>query len=103
MSHKPKNHIPDFDKTLEAYADAYLVDLHQYSPYHFRLMDGGYVVLDCWTTGRYYIMITDYAAMTDGNIIERGGEKGQLPRDTKKLIKFLNEIFFPEGELNENI
>jgi hypothetical protein len=55
-------------------------------------MDGGYTVLDVWTTGRYYVVTTDYLELFDGNVVERGGEKGQIPLD--KLWGFLDTLFF---------
>lgn len=94
---KPKNHIPGLAEKLQVYTDNRLLDMHQYSPYHARIMDGGFVVLDIWTTGRYFILTTDYAVMTDENIIERGGEKGSIPiGSVEDLESFLDLIFFPE-------
>ena len=93
---KPKNHIPGFGERLAAYAEENLLELHQYSPYHFRLMDSGYVVVDAWTTGRYYVVTTDYLALAGGGV-ERGGEKGSLPVD--KLEEYLDGIFFARGEV----
>lgn len=90
---KPKNHIPGIVETLRDYASKRMLDFHQYSPYHMRIMDGGYVVVDVWTTGRYFIVMTDYAEMTDNNIVERQGEKGQLP--VNDIENFLDKIFFP--------
>lgn len=90
---KPKNHIPGIGEKLAAYAQMRMLDFHQYSPYHMRIMDGGFVVLDVWTTGRYFIVMTDYNEMTDGNEVERGGEKGQIPIDN--ITKFLDGIFYP--------
>lgn len=92
MSRKPKNHIKGLLDSLASYAEENSLQFNQYSPYHMRLMDGGYTVLDAWTTGRYYVLTTDYLALTDGNIGERGGEKGQLPID--KLEGFLDNLFF---------
>lgn len=94
---KPKNHIPGFIEKIDAYAEVRGLDVHHYSPYHMRLMDGGYVVVDVWTTGRYFIMMTDYLALTDGNEVERGGEVGQLPLT---FDKFLDGVFYP-GESEE--
>lgn len=96
MSRKQKNHIPGLSDRLSAYIDARMLDLHQYSQYHFRIMDGGYVVLDVWTTGRYYVVMTDYLAKYDGSVIERQGEKGQLPISKKELWPFLDKLFFGE-------
>lgn len=89
---KPKNHIPEFSNKLAEYGESRMLDMHQYSPYHARIMDGGYVVVDVWTTGRYYILMTDYNELTDNNVIERGGEKGQLPITFEE---FLDNIFYP--------
>lgn len=89
---KPKNHIPGFSEKMEAYSDSRSLDLHRYSPYHFRIMDGGYVVVDVWTTGRYYVLMTDYNELTDDNVVERQGEKGQLPLTFER---FLDDIFYP--------
>ncbi len=94
---KPKYHIPGFGEKLSNYAEENLLDLHQYSPYHFRIMDGGYTVLDAWSTGRYYVVTTDYNELTDGNVVERAGEKGNLP--INMLEEFLDELFFCKGEL----
>lgn len=92
---KQKNHIPGFIDKITEYADKRVLDLHQYSPYHLRLMDGGYVVLDVWTTGRYFVVMTDYEALFDGNVEEREGEKGQLPQIIPgELWPFLDTIFF---------
>lgn len=92
---KQKNHIPGLADKLANYADERKLDFHQYSPYHMRMMDGGYVVLDVWTTGRYFVLMTDYLAMLEGNIVERGGEKGQLPLDD--LQGFLDKLFYGEA------
>lgn len=91
---KQKNHIPGLSEKIKDYADKRMLDFAQYSPYHMRVMDGGYVVLDVWTTGRYYIVMTDYYKMTDDNVVERQGEKGQLP--INNLTPFLDKIFFTE-------
>jgi hypothetical protein len=92
---KQKNHIPGLAEALQEYTESRKLDFHQYSPYHLRIMDGGFVVLDVWTTGRYYIMMTDYNELTDGNVIERGGEKGQLP--ITKIEEFIDQIFYPNN------
>lgn len=89
---KQKNHIPGLVDKLTEYCEKRNLDMHQYSPYHLRIMDGGYVVLDVWTTGRYYILMTDYNEAFDGNVVERQGEKGQLPVDD--LWPFFDAIFF---------
>ena len=91
---KPKNHIPGFIDKMNAYAEKRMLDLAQYSPYHLRLSDGGYTVIDIWTTGRYYVLTTDYLEMAGGGV-ERSGEKGQLPLTFED---YLNDIFYPRSE-----
>lgn len=95
---KQKNHIPELIDRLNQYVEKRMLDMHQYSPYHMRIMDGGFVVLDVWTTGRYYVVMTDYLEMTDGNVVERQGEKGQLPLDD--LWPFLDTLFYG-GDMGE--
>jgi hypothetical protein len=89
---KQKNHIAGLNDRLMEYAEKRMLDFHQYSPYHMRMMDGGFVVADFWTTGRYYIVMTDYQEMLDGNVVERQGEKGQLPLED--LWPFLDTLFY---------
>lgn len=97
MSYKPKNHVPDLGAKIEDYANKRMLDLQVFSPYHYRLTDGGYIILDCWTTGRYYVVMTDYKELFDDNIVERQGEKGQLP--INDLWKFLDLLFFGSEDL----
>lgn len=94
MSRRQKQHIAGLGEDLQEYAESRTLDFHQYSPYHMRIMDGGYVVLDVWTTGRYFVLMTDYVELAPGTV-ERGGEKGQLP--SSYLHKFIDKIFYPEG------
>ncbi len=94
MSKKQKNHINGLAERLTNYAEKRVLDYHQYTPYHLRITDGGYTVLDVWTTGRYYILTTDYSEMLDGAVPERGGEKGNIPVDN--LWAFLDTIFYGE-------
>lgn len=89
---KPKSHIPGLSERLANYAEKRMLDFNQYSPYHMRITDGGYSVLDVWSTGRYYVITTDYAETLDAAIVERGGEKGYLPVDD--LWPFLDKLFF---------
>lgn len=93
---KQKNHIPNFGERLENYVEARSLDLSQYSPYHFRISDGGFTVLDTWTTGKYWVVMTDYEAKYDGAVAEREGEKGQLPTGKDELWPFLDKLFFGE-------
>lgn len=94
MSRKPKNHIPKFAERISEYVHARGLDVSQYSQWHMRIFDEGYTILDVWTTGRYYILTTDYAEKYDGNVVEREGEKGQLPITIEEFWPFLDGIFF---------
>jgi hypothetical protein len=91
---KQKSHIKGLSERLIDYAEKRTLDFHQYSPYHMRIMDGGFTVLDVWTTGRYYVLTTDYNEMLEGNKTERGGEKGWI--DVSNLWPFLDELFYGE-------
>lgn len=100
MSRKPKNHVPRLHERLAAYCEARGLTTHMYSPYHMRVFDDGFTVLDVWTTGRYYIQTTDYKQQYDDGVIpERFGEKGNLPV-TLGLWPFLDGIFFG-GDMSE--
>ena len=89
---KPKYHIPGFAEKISNYAEKRMLDFVQFSPFHMRVSDGGYTTLDVWSTGRYYIVTTDYAEMYDSAIVERQGEKGNIPVDN--LWPFMDGIFF---------
>jgi hypothetical protein len=98
MSKRKRQHDESLPTKLQKYATDYALDFHQYSEYHMRLMDGGFVTLDVWTTGRYYVLMTDYLGMLsrEQTIIERGGEKGDLPSWREgPLFTWLNKLFFP--------
>lgn len=81
---------------LEAYADERGLEFHRYSKYHIRIFyrgatgDPDKVVFDAWTSGRYYILQTNYLH----GLLERGGEKGQLPRSHGKIADWLDKLFF---------
>lgn len=96
MSRRKKQHIAGLDKLLGIVASTKLLDLHRYSPYHFRITDGGYTTLDIWTTGRYYVLTTDYQQFIGEGHVERGGEKGQLTLESTE--EFIDKLFFPEGK-----
>lgn len=96
-----KRHYTQLPYMLKSYAKSHNLDFQQYSTYHMRLMDGGFCVLDIWTTGRYFALTTDYQAMESNVMIrERGGEKGFLPMprvntvDPMPLYDWLDKFFF---------
>lgn len=93
MSRRKKYHDLQLASKLKNYAESRTLDFQQYSEYHMRLMDGGYTTIDFWTTGRYWVMATDYHALGVDKV-ERSGEKGMLPSN---LEAWLDELFFPEG------
>jgi hypothetical protein len=88
-----KYHRNNLPALLEKYSKSRTLDFHRYSDYHMRLMDGGYITLDVWTTGKYYVLQTDYYKLSENKIIERGGEKGFVPSDDK-LQEWLDKLFF---------
>jgi hypothetical protein len=97
MSKRKKQHIPNLVATLSDYADARELVLLDFSNYHMRLVDEGYTILDLWTTGRYYVVATDYNEKYPGSpLIERQGEKGSLPLEMTELHAFLDKLFFGE-------
>lgn len=95
MTRRKKQHYHQLPVLLAQYAKDRTLDFGLYSEFHMRIMDGGYITLDVWTTGRYFVLQTDYAELTDKNIVERGGEKGSLPSmDKTKLYDWLDDLFF---------
>ena len=95
MSKRKNVHYDELPGMLYDYANDRGLDFSQYSVYNMRLMDGGYCVLDVWTTSRYWVMTTDYHAMNpQKKIVERGGEKGFLPVTNQQLIAWLDKFFF---------
>jgi hypothetical protein len=96
MSRKPKYHIPNLAIRLQKYAEERKLDFAKYSPFHMRIMDGGFTTLDIWTTGRYYIVTTDYLEMIGPGEDERTGEKGQIKMS--HIEDWLDQLFFPEAE-----
>lgn len=91
-----KKHNYNLPKLLEQYASTRMLTYHQYSEYHMRLMDG-FTVVDIWTSGKYYVLSTNYIDMTDRVIVERGGEKGTLTGDT---YTFLDDLFYAPDKLD---
>lgn len=58
-----------------------------------RLIDSDLTILDCWTTGKYWVKQTSYSTQTSKQIIERGDEKGLLPSDNQ-LEQWLDKLFY---------
>lgn len=95
MGKRAKTHYSYLPGWFMAYAKSHNMRFDVYSTYHMRLMDDSIVCLDAWTTGKYYIKETNYVEYHAG-IVERGGEKGQLPTDSQtEFNMFLNKLFFP--------
>lgn len=95
MSRRKNTFNKELPGVLQAYAKDRALDFHRYSDYHMRITDGGFVMMDFWTSDRYWIGMTDYQAMGTDKI-ERAGEKGTLP-DTQFMLPFLDGIFYPDG------
>jgi hypothetical protein len=95
MGKRAKTHYGYLITWFNDYAKVHHLRFDVYSPYHMRLMDEGTVVLDAWTTGKYYVKETNYVEYHAG-IIERGTEKGELPVDSQTAFNmFLNRLFNP--------
>lgn len=90
---KRKVHFNSLPDLLTSYAQLRGLDFQRYSEFHMRLMDGGFCVLDVWTTGKYFVLVTDYSSMGEGRAIERGGEKGWIPTEKTSLNKWLDKFF----------
>lgn len=74
--------------------------MHTFSPYHMRVDDHGYVSVDLWTTGRYYVAMCDYSFLDDA-IPTRGGEKGQITQE--EITPFLDKLFFGNEEIGQYV
>lgn len=92
-----KFHYDELPFWLHDYAKSLFLDYEQYSAWHLRLKDeAGTVCIDFWTTGKYYILETNFHRYRGMHIRERAGEKGKVNvKDKKKLYKWLDELFFP--------
>lgn len=87
-------------QTLNAYSDSRTIDVIQFSELHCRMTDD-FTSIDFWpTTGRYWIMKTNYFEQGGKGVNERGSEKGELPHGKDSIFQFLDELFFAI-ELNE--
>ena len=93
MSRKRNIHYPQLESFMKEFADEYDVTYQRYGAYHMRLL-GPFTVLDVWTTGKYYVLKTDYDKMAPG-IIERGGERGLAPTKKKPFHGFLHKLYLP--------
>lgn len=95
MSRK-NTHYDNLARLAREVANKYSLDYVKFSPYHMRISDGGYTVLDLWTTAKYYVKETSYyEAYAESGLIERGGETGLLPVKKLELDMWIRELFFP--------
>ena len=94
-------HYKRLPKLLEHYADERSLEYHRYSPYHMRIYyrtsEECRVILDAWTTRKYWVKETNYYH----DIVERGSETGLLPEGTKALFNWLDKLFFAVEIKNE--
>lgn len=98
MSRRRKIHIAELPAVIEGYANMRGLDFKRYSEFHMRLMDGGLTAFDIWTTGRYFVLATDYRAMGAPNYAPGIPRKGQLPALSEHgaAVRMLDKVFFPE-------
>lgn len=94
MARKARVHHPVLAVALKKYAAQHGFYYTMYSAYHMRVIQKDMVCLDVWTTGKYYIVSTEYVDYGAG-LVERAGEKGQIPLKQKQLHDFLNKLFYP--------
>lgn len=92
-----QTHYPQLPTLLHDYAEDRGLEYHRYSPYHMRIIYSDTLILDCWTTSKYWVKESNYLH----DIVERGGEKGNLPIKKKPLYKWLDKLFFAV-EIKEN-
>lgn len=97
MTKHKKQHRAGLLSALSEYTDDRELVLLDFSEYHMRIVDEGYTILDLWTTGRYYVVATDYNEKYPSSpLVERQGEKGTLPVEEYELRTFLDKLFFGE-------
>lgn len=94
MARKRKTHNWELPAALESYAQERGIEYTRFSPFHMRISYDRAVV-DIWTSNRYWVKETDYGT----GIVERGGEKGELPSNTSD---FLDKLLFAVEISEEN-
>lgn len=76
------------------YADSRSLEFLPFSGIHYRLSDAGFMTVDIWPTpGKYWVKDCDYSGM-GLNIIERGGETGELPFGKDKIYEYLDRLMY---------
>ena len=93
---RKKVHYPQLVDWAKRYAKSRNLDIHQFDQYHYRITDGGFVMFDFWTTGRYQIIKTNYKDMSENYIQGRQSEAGRFQVEIKAFGAFLDLIFFPK-------
>lgn len=95
MGKRKKTHYDWLPEMLADYTKGKPLRFDRYGEYHMRIVDAGTCCLDIWTTGKYYVVETNYNLL-EAHVTERAGEKGDIPTwDDKALIYFLDKMFFP--------
>lgn len=84
---KHKNHNWQLPELLEKYANERGVEFKRFSPFHMRISYGDTCTVDIWTSNKYWVKESNYLH----GITERGGEKGELPKD---IYDFLDKLLF---------
>jgi len=94
MSRHKKQHWPELRELLQRYCLSRKLDFYAYGAYHMKIRDSGFTCISIWTTGKYFVEETNYSEIAGERSYERTDERGKLPRDKKKLGRWLDGLFY---------
>ncbi len=98
MSRRRNHHYSELPAMVEGYCEMRGLDFKRYSEYHMRVMDGGFTVFDVWTTGKYFLLASDYGGLGAPGYAPEIPRKGVLPMQVHgATVKLLDKVFFPES------
>lgn len=101
---KKRKRGDDLRKVLARYAESRTLELLVYNEgLHLRLVDESFTTVDVWpSTGKYWVLNTNYFKQTDKKVAERGDEKGFLPFGEDKIFDYLDQIIYAADISEEN-
>lgn len=104
MMGKKRRRSDNLRKILTGYAESRTLELFIYNDgLHLRLVDEAFTTIDFWpSTGKYWILNTNYVKQTKNRVAERGNEKGYLPLGEDKVFEYLDQIFYAADISDEN-